>query len=178
MTQVTTEESFAGGITPRTKARASLDKHRYTDTSVAAAEWDAIWTRCWLFAGLVSDLPDPGDYFVYELARESIVVIRDANGEIGAFYNVCQHRGNRLFTNESGSVRQVACPYHGWRYGLDGELVEVPDADRFCPSVEKSERSLQPVKLEIWAGTVWVNMDAGAKPLADFLGPIMDNLAA
>jgi nitrite reductase/ring-hydroxylating ferredoxin subunit len=178
VTQVTTVESFAGGITPRTKARASLNKQRYTDPSVAAAEWEAIWTRCWLFAGLVSDLPDPGDYFVYELGRESIVVIRDDNGEIGAFYNVCQHRGNRLFTNESGSVRQVACPYHGWRYGLDGELVEVPDADRFCPAVEKSERSLQPVKLEVWAGTVWVNMDHGAKPLADFLGPIMDNLAA
>jgi phenylpropionate dioxygenase-like ring-hydroxylating dioxygenase large terminal subunit len=71
------------------------------------------------------------------------VVLRDEQGEIRAFYNVCQHRGNRIFTNESGSVRQVACPYHGWRYALDGALVEVPDEERFCPTVDKSQRSLK-----------------------------------
>jgi phenylpropionate dioxygenase-like ring-hydroxylating dioxygenase large terminal subunit len=175
--QQTTEESFPNGQQARTPHRASLDKRPYTAESALAAEWDAIWTRCWLFAGLLCDVPDPGDYFVYNLGRESIVVLRDDSGDVRAFYNVCQHRGNRIFTSESGSVRQVACPYHGWRYGLDGQLQEVPDAERFCPAVEKSERSLKPVKLELWAGTVWLNMDPDAQPLAEFLGPIMNNLA-
>ena len=177
MPQVTVEESFAGAINARTPLRASLHKHDYTSPSTLAAEWDGIWTRCWLFAGLASDLPDPGDYFLYALGRESIVVLRDEQGEIRAFYNVCQHRGNRIFTNESGSVRQVACPYHGWRYALDGALVEVPDEERFCPAVDKSQRSLKRVQLALWAGTVWINMDANAEPLQHYLGTIMDNLA-
>ena len=157
--------------------RATLNKQNYTSASVLAAEWNSIWTRCWLFAGLVADLPDAGDYFVFGIGRESIVVLRDDESNIRAFYNVCQHRGNRIFTSESGSVAQVACPYHGWRYALDGALVEVPDAERFCPAVEKSERSLKPVQLTLWAGMVWINMDLDAAPLENYLGPIIDNLA-
>ena len=176
MPQVTHEESFPGGLQARTATRTPLDKRDYTEPSVLAAEWKGIWSRCWLFAGLESDLPDPGDYFVYNLGRESIVVLRDEQGEVRAFYNVCQHRGNRIFTSESGSVQQVACPYHGWRYALDGQLVEIPDEERFCPAVEKNERSLKPVKLALWAGIVWVNMDPEAKSLQQYLGPIIDNL--
>ena len=157
--------------------RATLNKQNYTSASVLAAEWSSIWTQCWLFAGLVADLPDAGDYFVFGIGRESIVVLRDDETNIRAFYNVCQHRGNRIFTSESGSIDQVACPYHGWRYALDGRLVEVPDAERFCPAVEESERSLKPVQLTLWAGMVWVNMDLDAAPLEHYLGPIIDNLA-
>jgi hypothetical protein len=76
MAQTTTEEAFANGLAARTSRRAVLNAERYTDASVPAAEWDRIWARCWLFAGLVSDLPDPGDYFTYSVGRESIVVMR------------------------------------------------------------------------------------------------------
>ena len=177
MAQITTAEDFPGGPAARTPERARLDKARYTDPSRASAEWEGIWTRCWLFAGLVSDLPDPGDYFIYNIGKESIVVMRDDAEDIQAFYNVCQHRGNRIFTSQSGSVRQIACPYHGWRYGLDGKLLEVPDAERFCPAVNPEERSLKPVRHEVWAGMVWINMDPDAGPLQDYLGPIIDNLS-
>lgn len=177
MAQVTTAEDFPGGLAARTPVRATLDKARYTDPTKMPLEWHGIWTRCWLFAGLVSDLPDPGDYFTYNIGRESIVVMRDEVEEVRAFYNVCQHRGNRIFTSQSGSVRQIACPYHGWRYGLDGTLQEVPDAERFCPAVNPVERSLKPVRHEQWAGMVWINMDPEAGPLKDYLGPIIDNLS-
>ena len=142
MPQVTVEEPFSSGVPARTPERATLDKRRYIEASAVAAEWEAIWTRCWLFAGLESDLPDVGDYFVYNVGVESIVILRDEESRIRAFYNVCQHRGNRIFTNERGAVQQVACPYHGWRYALDGQLVIVPDEERFCPAVDKEERSL------------------------------------
>ena len=177
MPQITTEQPFPGGVRPRTAHRAVLDTGRYTDPAFMAREWDGIWSRCWLFAGLESDLPDPGDYFIYELGRESVLVLRDEEGQVRAFYNVCQHRGNRIFSNDSGSVRQVACPYHGWRYNLDGKLAEVPDRERFCTAVSPAERSLKPLRLECWAGMVWVNMDAQAMPLAEYLGPIADELA-
>ena len=177
MPQVTVEEPFSSGVPARTPERATLDKRRYIEASAVAAEWEAIWTRCWLFAGLESDLPDVGDYFVYNVGVESIVILRDEESRIRAFYNVCQHRGNRIFTNERGAVQQVACPYHGWRYALDGQLVIVPDEERFCPAVDKEERSLKPVSLATWAGTVWINMDPRAIPLEEYLGPIIDNLA-
>ena len=176
MPQTTSTEAFSTGVEARTAARATLDKHSYISAATADAEWDAVWTRCWLFAGLTSDVPDPGDYFVYNLGRESVVVVRDDNNEIRAFYNVCQHRGNRILTSDRGSVQQFACPYHGWRYQLDGQLLEVPDQERFCPAVDPSLKSLKPVKLTTWAGMVWINMDPHAQPLQDYLGTIIKNL--
>lgn len=176
MPQVTHEEPFADGTAARTASRASLDKKNYTDAATLSAEWDAIWSRCWLFAGLESDLPDSGDYFVYHVGRESIVVVRDADDQIRAFYNVCQHRGNRIFTSESGSVAQMTCPYHGWSYALDGVLTGIPDEERFEPPVEKQQRSLKPVKLALWAGMVWINMDPDSPSLEAYLGQIIDNL--
>lgn len=177
MPQTTIEEDFATGPGPRSPQRAVLNKQRYTSPDMLEKEWQGIWTRCWLFAGLESDLAEPGDYFLYEVGRESVVVLRDDDGNIGAFYNVCQHRGNRIFTSERGAVNQIACPYHGWRYGLDGQLAQVPDAERFCPEPTVEERSLKPVRLETWAGLVWINLDPEPPPLADYLGTILANLA-
>jgi phenylpropionate dioxygenase-like ring-hydroxylating dioxygenase large terminal subunit len=177
VTQTTLEVQFAGGVQARTATRASLDKENYTAPDRLAAEWDAIWTKSWLFAGLVSDLEEEGDYFVFSLGRESIVVLQDSAGEMRAHYNVCQHRGNRIFTSESGSVNKITCPYHGWTYELNGDLSVVPDAERFCPAVDKAERSLKPVRLETWAGMVWLNMTDDAPPLIEYLGAIVENLA-
>ena len=176
MPQTTVEETFSDGMAPRTVIRATLDKRDYISDAARQAEWEGIWTRCWLFSGLVSDLEDSGDYFVYPLGRESVVVLKDEQGDIRAFYNVCQHRGNRIFTSESGSIQHVVCPYHGWRYGLDGVLREIPDEQRFCPEVDRSQRSLKPVKLAVWAGLIWINMDPDAASLEDYLGSIMQNL--
>lgn len=178
MPQTTLEETFPGGPGARTVRRAILDKGRYTAPAALVAEWDRVWTRCWLFAGLASDVREPGDYFVYNLGRESVVILRGEDGELRAFYNVCQHRGNRIFTNESGWIRQVACPYHGWQYALDGTLAVVPDSHRFCPAIDTAARSLKPVHVAVRAGMVWLNMDPQAAPLEDFLGPLLDRLDA
>jgi phenylpropionate dioxygenase-like ring-hydroxylating dioxygenase large terminal subunit len=177
MPQTTLEVAFADGTPARTAVRASLDKANYTSADRVAIEWESIWTQNWLFAGLESDLEESGDYFVFNLGRESIVVIRDELGEVRAHYNVCQHRGNRIFTSESGSVSKISCPYHGWTYDLDGYLSQVPDEERFCPALNTAERSLNPVRVETWAGMVWVNMSDDAPTLADYLGPIVDHLA-
>jgi nitrite reductase/ring-hydroxylating ferredoxin subunit len=176
MAQTTRSESFKNGRQPGTGKAATLNADRYVSPAMMAQEWRGIWTRCWLFAGLVSDLQEPGDYFVFELGRESIVVLMDEQETLQAFYNVCQHRGNRIFSNPEGSVQKISCPYHGWTYQLDGSLCTVPDADRFDPPVDMQARSLTPVRLETWAGMVWINMDQQASPLADFLGDIQDRL--
>ena len=129
-----------------------------------------------LFAGLESDLLEPGDFFIYDIGRESIVITRNNENEISAFYNVCQHRGNKIVTLESGSFSKVSCPYHGWTYGLDGTLEHVPDRELFKEGVPCEEKSLKPVKVSVWAGLVFINMDENSSSLETFLGPIVDQL--
>lgn len=182
MTQTTLEETYPDGTQARTRQRAALNKSRYTSTDSVAREWDTVWTRSWLFAGLVSDLEDPGDYFLYNIGRESIVIVRQSDDDIVAFYNVCQHRGNRIFTGSNdcfvGHVKEVTCPYHGWRYGLDGSLLSIPDEERFAPPVDKAQRSLQTIRHHVWAGMVWLCMDEQAPSFSDFLGPVLRKLTA
>ena len=177
MTQTTLKRDFSDGRSCEAPQRASLAAHYYTDPGFMEAEWDGVWTRSWLFAGLVSDLEEPGDYFLFSLRRESVVILMQENSELAAFYNVCQHRGNRLFSNERGAISEIACPYHGWRYDLEGRLTTVPDAERFVPAVNVDDRSLKPVRLQTWAGLVWINLDPEAEPLEHFLGDIVDDLA-
>ena len=100
-----------------------------------AREWDRLWTRAWLIAGVVSDVQEPGDYFTFDLGRENILVTRTESGDIKAFYNVCQHRGNRLVMNDIGSVPRFICSFHSWQYALDGNLEQITDEDTFRPEV-------------------------------------------
>ena len=113
---------FSEKLTATLDKSASLSKDRYISEDFMRSEWNGIWTKAWLFAGLESDLSETGDFFVYDIGRESIVITRNDENEISAFYNVCQHRGNKIVTLESGSFNKVSCPYHGWTYGLDGTL--------------------------------------------------------
>jgi len=167
---------FSETLTSSLDKSASLSKDRYISEDFMQSEWEGIWTKAWLFAGLESDLLEPGDFFIYDIGRESIVITRNDENEISAFYNVCQHRGNRIVTLESGSFSKVSCPYHGWTYGLDGTLEHVPDRELFKEGIPCEEKSLKPVKVSVWAGLVFINMDENSSSLETFLGPIVDQL--
>ena len=80
----------------------NFDKRRYVGEEYMEREWDKLWRNTWLLAGLASDVTDPGDFFVFDLGREQILVTRTRGGDAQGFYNVCQHRGNRLVTEERG----------------------------------------------------------------------------
>ena len=167
---------FSETLTSSLDKSASLSKDRYISEDFMQSEWEGIWTKAWLFAGLESDLLEPGDFFIYDIGRESIVITRNNENEISAFYDVCQHRGNKIVTLESGSFSKVSCPYHGWTYGLDGTLEHVPDRELFKEGVPCEEKSLKPVKVSVWAGLVFINMDENSSSLETFLGPIVDQL--
>ena len=156
---------------------SNLSKERYVAKAVVEDEWQNIWRTQWLLAGLVSDLSKPGDFFVFELAREQILVCRTKNGSIQGFYNVCQHRGNRLVMQERGHAASFRCAYHAWTYDIDGGLAAVPYEERFVAGVPCADRSLRPVHTEIWGGFVFVNL-AADKPMSldAFLGPVADML--
>ena len=168
--------NFSEEISADPQCHATLSSDRYTSSDFMHLEWEKIWTQCWLFAGLESDVKDVGEFFVYDIGRESVIVTRNEDNKISAFYNTCQHRGNKILTQESGWVKQVSCPYHGWTYGLDGELKKVPDAELFKDNVLCKENSLKSVHVETWAGMIFINMSENPASLKTFLGKIMDQL--
>jgi phenylpropionate dioxygenase-like ring-hydroxylating dioxygenase large terminal subunit len=143
-------------------------------------ERDAIFGRTWLNVGRVEQLPRAGSYFTKEIAvaRTSVVVVRGADGEVRGFHNVCRHRGNKLvwsdFPHEetSGTCRQFTCKYHGWRYGLEGELTFVQQEAEFF-GLDRTDYGLVPVRTETWEGFIFVNLDPhGTVPLREYLGEL------
>jgi len=152
----------------------------YSDSTSAEhyeLERDAIFRRTWLQVGRVEQLPRKGSYFTRELqaARTSVIVVRDSDGGVRAFHNICRHRGNKLvwqdFPGEevSGTTRQFTCKYHGWRYGLDGTCTFVQQESEFF-DLDKANFGLVPVRAEVWEGFIFVNLDNDAAPLLDYLG--------
>src|SRR5262245_17794467 len=96
-------------------------------------EREAVFKRTWLQIGHVSELPEPGCFIVrpVEIARASILLVRGRDDRIRAFHNVCTHRGTQLVDDPSGRRPVFSCRYHGWSFGLDGELRSAPDFERF-----------------------------------------------
>lgn len=146
-----------------------LDAVRYTSQAIHDLEVKHIWLKVWQVACRVNDVPNPGDFVEYSIAGRSVIVVRDADGAIGAFHNSCQHRGTRL-ADGCGTTSCFVCPYHGWIYGLDGAIEKIParwDFGSFC----ESELRLRSVRAETFDGWVFINFDPDASPLEDHLGP-------
>ncbi|MDJ0850267.1 MAG: aromatic ring-hydroxylating dioxygenase subunit alpha [Myxococcota bacterium] len=153
-----------------------IPKERYTSADFARLEWERMWTKVWLLAGRESDVPEPGDYFTFEIGVESILVIRQRDGSIGARHNVCMHRGNRLREPGRGHAEEFRCLFHGWRYDVDGTLIQALDPECFPQGVSEKALSLRPVKCDTWAGFVFVCLDPEVEPLRDYLGVIPEHL--
>jgi phenylpropionate dioxygenase-like ring-hydroxylating dioxygenase large terminal subunit len=149
---------------------------RYYSKEFMEKEWDHMWTRVWVVGAVASELPEPGDYVVHNLRQESVILMRQEDGSVRAFYNTCMHRGNRLAWTHSGSGDGFSCSYHGWEFGVDGVLVHAQDADDFeggdpCGQVQLSE-----LRCDLWGGFVFYTMDDAAPTLLEFLDPIPDLL--
>lgn len=147
-----------------------VDPRRYHTKEFMALEWERLWPRVWLLAGVSSDIPEEGDYFVFEIGAEQFVITRQADGSIKAFYNVCPHRGNRVCLNDRGSVGQFTCTFHGWQFGLDGCLKKITDESTFAPKLIAHRPSLTNVRCETVGGIIFINMDENAPPVRECLG--------
>lgn len=176
MTQSFKYINFEGDIKAKIESNSLIDPNRYYDDSFRDKEWNKIWTKSWLFAGLESDLKERGDFFIFNLGKESILITRKQNKKIGAFYNSCQHRGNKIISVEHGAVNKITCPYHGWTYNLEGKLEGVPDKERFKLKLPCAEKNLKKVKVDSWAGMIWINMDENSIDFDKFIGLIKKRL--
>ncbi len=146
----------------------------YLDNDVLEREKEAIFYRNWWCAGHQSQLPEAGCYLTLQVCEQNIIVIRDKSGDLKAYYNVCQHRGHELLFG-SGKVRTITCPYHAWSYGFDGELKAARNTEKMV-DFDKCKFSLKEVRVEIFCGLVFVNLDPEAKSLKQQTGDLEDEI--
>ena len=164
------------GPPPEAQVIPLIPVERYLDPAFTALEHDRIWQRSWLFAGHESELAEPGAYKVFTRTGAPIVIVRGQDDVIRAFYNSCRHRGAPVVRGECGTARRLTCQYHSWSYDTEGVLQAVPDARNFV-DLDTGELGLIPVRCETSAGWVYVNEDPDAMARADYLGPLVDQMA-
>ena len=143
---------------------------RYTSQDFHDLEMEKVWKRVWQMACRVDDIPETGDHVLYEIGDVSLIVVRQADGAIGAFHNTCLHRG-RALRDEDGNADCFRCPFHGWTWNLDGTLREVPARWDF-PHVERERYALPEARVDTWGGFVFVCLDPERESLASFLGEL------
>ena len=148
-------------MTTATTLQKTLPARYYTDPEVFRQELERFFCSMWFCSGRTEQLQKPGDFYLCEVAGESIIVTRDANGAIRAFYNVCRHRGTRMCTETAGSFAgRIQCPYHGWTYGLDGKLIGAPHMEQ--EGFRREEYPLHSVRVEEWGGFIFLSLDRNA----------------
>ena len=139
----------------RQEAGYTLEQPFYTSPEIYKLDIDRVVSRQWQYVDHVSRLPNPGDYLVYEIDEESIVIVRGADGKLRAHFNVCRHRGSRICLEPSGNVKRLVCPYHAWAYDLEGRLT----AARQMPAdFDPGQFSLHPCRLAVLEGLMFINL--------------------
>ncbi len=151
----------------------------YTSEEFFAFEFESIFASEWLCLGHVSQVPETGDYFTVQVGPEPLIVVRSTDGEIRVLSAICQHRGYPVTADApTGNAKNFRCPYHYWAYDLDGALIAAPEMQKTCDLAElKAESPLPALKVEVWNGLIFANMDPDAEPLGPTVTKLGDELA-
>jgi Rieske 2Fe-2S family protein len=159
-----TAETFEAGA-------KTLPQRYFVSPDVFTREQEEIFAKQWVLVGHQSQIPKAGDYFVSNVANESLITVLDQKSTIRGFYNVCRHRGTRLREDRSGHVSAIQCPYHAWTYGLDGRLIRAPHMDEVS-GFDKSDYSLHAVNLALFEGFIFVNLADKRAPVEEWFAPL------
>jgi len=159
------------------KTGYALDNEFYKNPEIYERDIDRIFMKVWLYAGHQSEIPNPGDFFLYELAGESVIISHGVDGEIRAMMNVCRHRGSQVCWDKKGNSRRFTCPYHGWTYSTEGELVA---AAYMQDDFDKSSHGLKQIHIKVYSGMIYINFSDNPssfavieKDLTPFLQPYL-----
>ena len=147
---------------------------RYFSKAFHDLEVERLWKRVWQMACHEDDIPDVGDYHVYDIAELSFLIVRSSADELRAFHNACPHRGRLLRDTHGKWARELRCPFHGWSWNLEGALREIPCQWDFG-TLDPADYGLSEVKLARWEGFVFINPDLEAAPFEDFVGDLADH---
>ncbi len=151
-----------------------LGVDRYIDPKFAALEFERLWNRVWQVAARVDEIPERGDFTTYTIGDQSILLVRVDADTIKAYYNFCPHRGTALgegcghFEND-----RIICPFHGWRWGLEGEVQMILGREEFAGGQLKDEDvAMSEVHCEVYAGFVFINLDEAPQSFEEFIAPV------
>jgi glycine betaine catabolism A len=165
-------------VKPRVDSGArALDARWYCSPEVFSAERERIFARDWICVGRLEQLERAGDFFVADVAGESLIVTRAADGEVRAFYNVCRHRGTRMCTERAGNFTgSIQCPYHAWTYALDGTLLAARTMGE-VPGFDRADFPLHRAALATLDGFVFVSLAAEPEPFERAYAPLLERFA-
>ncbi|MGO9933865.1 MAG: aromatic ring-hydroxylating oxygenase subunit alpha [Steroidobacteraceae bacterium] len=147
----------------------------YNNADLARLELERVLKPSWQIVCHVNSIPQTGDYETFDLGPESVMVLRDRDGSIRAFHNVCRHRGARLLDGSGNCAATITCPYHGWTYRHDGGLIGMPVRESF-PGLDRGEHGLRAVRVDIAMSFVWVCLAGDPPPVAKVWGQLADEL--
>lgn len=154
----------------------ALPAWAYQHAEMTRLETERILAPSWQIVCHVNAIPRPGDFVTFDLGTNGMVAVRDTQGEIRAFHNVCRHRGARILDGVGHCPGAINCPYHGWSYRLNGELRAVTERDSF-PGLERSEWGLKPVRSQVAFGFVFVCLEGEPPPVEEVWGELARELA-
>jgi len=157
-------------LVTRQRERYSMAREFYRDPDIYERDIERIFMNSWLYAGHQSEIPQVGDWFLFDLADESVIIMRSSEDEISGLLNVCRHRGSRICGENKGRSKILTCPYHAWSYDLKGQLRGAAHMDK---SFDKSDISLRRIHVELLAGMIFINF--ADKPSS--FAPVRDGLA-
>ena len=164
----------AHAITPPEKkaipALTPIPRRRYIDPEFFKLETEHVFRKSWLVVGHASEFPNIGSYVTYDIPWAPVVVIRGKDRRLRAFLNSCSHRGAPIVRDVQGDTRMMVCKYHAWSFDLEGKLVSVPQKTDFC-GLNTDEYPLREIRCELWGGMVFINFDAAAMPLSEWVAP-------
>lgn len=170
-------EHPAPSLKALTESGYALPGDWYSDPAMLPREKKAIFLRSWQYAGLTTQIPQPGDFFLSRAGHVPVVVIRDESGGINAFVNVCAHRGHEVVLEPAGRARTFQCRYHGWTYGLDGALKAAPHSGT-DPNIAKSNICLPTIRVATLGSFIFLNPDPTGSPVDDIFGKWLEILEA
>jgi phenylpropionate dioxygenase-like ring-hydroxylating dioxygenase large terminal subunit len=147
----------------------------YNNAELTRLELERVLKPSWQIVCHVNSIPKAGDYATFDLGGESVLVVRDRDGSVRGFHNVCRHRGARLLDGSGNCPATITCPYHGWTYRHDGGLIGMPVRESF-PGLDRSEHGLNTVRVDIAMNFVWVCLGGDPPPVAKVWGQLADEL--
>ena len=141
----------------------------YSDPRILELEHRAVFSRSWQMVGRADQLREPGQYITCEIAGERLLVVRGSDGILRGFFNVCRHHAAAVMTQGEGKAENLRCPYHGWTYNLEGELVLTPEFGG-VENFDRAANGLVPIQTGVSNNWVFVNLNSGDPTLEDFFG--------
>jgi choline monooxygenase len=168
MTSATSRLHLARGFDIDPFASFTLPNEHYIDNQLFEQEMEAVFARTWQYVCHISALPNAGDYRVRDLGRRSALVVRDKDGTLLAFHNVCQHRAHRLVEGNGHVPGLLTCPYHAWAYNTRGQLISARKSEHL-KDFSTDQVQLKPVRLEVFCGFIFINFDWNAQPMQALL---------